>query len=105
MMTSASFALPDGEPGHYVHVVEVGASCSSCHTAHGMGSLSAYVSGERLVNFDVNVVGSNGTSPISYSHSANTCLLACHGYNHNADGTVSAIALTANSALNLAESR
>ena len=89
VMTNASFALPGAKAGHSVHVAEVGVSCSVCHTAHGMGSLSATISGERLVNFDVNVVAQNGTSPISYSHAGNTCVLTCHGTNHNADGTVS----------------
>jgi len=88
VMTNASFALPEGEAGHSVHVVEVGVSCSVCHTAHGMGSLSATITGERLVNFDVNVVAPNGASPISYSRPTNTCVLVCHGQSHNADGTV-----------------
>ena len=92
VMTSASFALPGGNAGHLLHVSQWGVSCSVCHTAHGMGSLSAEITGERLVNFDVNVVAPNGASPVSYSHPANTCVLACHGYNHNADGSVSAVA-------------
>ena len=94
VMTTASFSLPGGESGHLVHVSQVGASCSTCHTAHGMGSLSATISGERLVNFDANVVAPNGATAISYSHSTNTCVLACHGYNHNSDGTVSAMGQT-----------
>jgi hypothetical protein len=92
VMSNASFTLPNGNAGHFVHVAQLGASCSVCHTAHGMGSLSATITGERLVNFDVNVVGPNGTSPISYSHAGNTCVLACHGYNHNPDGTVAEVA-------------
>jgi hypothetical protein len=91
VMTSASFPISEGRAGHQLHVAEQGFSCSACHTAHGMGSLSATITGERLVNFDVNVVAPNGVSPISYNHPTNTCVLACHGYNHNADGTVSAI--------------
>jgi predicted CXXCH cytochrome family protein len=67
--------------------IEEGFSCSVCHAAHGMGSSSASISGERLVNFDVNVVAAN-TSPISYNRSTNTCVLACHGYYHNPDGSV-----------------
>lgn len=84
---------PTGQGGHFTHVSQQGVSCSVCHTAHGMGSLSANITGERMVNFDVSVVAPNGASPISYSHVANTCVLACHGYNHNSDGTVSAIPL------------
>ena len=69
------------------------AKCLECHTAHGMGSMSGNITGERMVNFDVNVVAPNGAAPISYSHAANTCTLACHGYNHNSNGTVTAIPL------------
>ncbi len=82
---------PTGKGGHYTHISGIGVSCSVCHTAHGMGSISATITGERLVNFDLNVVGANGTSPISYNHATNTCVLACHAYNHNSDGTVTAI--------------
>jgi predicted CXXCH cytochrome family protein len=82
---------------HSLHI-NAGFSCSVCHSAHGMGSVSTTVSGERLVNFDASVVAQNGTTPITYSHTAsatsnNTCILQCHGYNHNADGSVSAAAL------------
>jgi hypothetical protein len=70
-----------------------------------MGSLSATITGERLVNFDANVVAPNGASPVSYSHAANTCVLACHGYNHNADGTVSAIPLSASPMQNIVRPR
>ncbi|MFB3920961.1 MAG: cytochrome c3 family protein [Terriglobia bacterium] len=94
VMTSASFALPKA-PGHDLHVVQQGVSCSVCHTAHGMGSLSADITGERMVNFDLNVVAPNGASPASYSHPTNTCVLACHGFNHNPDGSVSAIGAVA----------
>lgn len=79
---------PTGKGGHFTHISEQGASCSVCHTAHGMGSLSPSVTGERMVNFDLNVVAPNTTSPISYNHTTNTCVLACHGYYHNSDGTV-----------------
>jgi hypothetical protein len=94
IMTNGSFGLSNGKIGHVVHVSEQGFSCSTCHTAHGMGSVSANISGERLVNFDVNVVAPNGASPVSYNHQTKTCVLACHGYNHNADGTVAVFALS-----------
>ena len=72
--------------GHTNHVVTDGFSCSVCHTAHGMGSTSATISGERLVNFDVNVVAPNGTTPITYSYNGgnDSCTLTCHGVAHNA---------------------
>ena len=74
---------------HSNHVSQDGFSCSVCHTAHGMGSISPSVSGERLVNFDANVVGQNNGAPISYNRSSNTCVLTCHQTAHNADGTTS----------------
>jgi hypothetical protein len=51
-----------------------------------MGSTSATISGERLVNFDVNVVAPNGTTPITYSYNggSDSCTLTCHGVAHNA---------------------
>jgi hypothetical protein len=49
-----------------------------------MGAQNGSVSGERLVNFDVNVVGPNGTAPISYNQATNSCTLACHGHVHTA---------------------
>lgn len=80
LITNSSFS----EHGRHI---EDGFSCSVCHVAHGMGSSSANISGERLVNFDANVVAAN-TSPISYNRSTNTCVLACHGSYHNSDGSV-----------------
>ncbi len=71
---------------HAQHIND-GFSCSVCHTAHGMGSTSANVSGERLVNFDANVVAPNGTSPISYSRATNSCVLTCHGEAHSSGAT------------------
>jgi len=75
---------------HAYHI-NAGFSCSTCHTAHGMGGTSATISGQRLVNFDVNVVGQNGATPITYNRTANTCVLACHAAAHNANGSVTAM--------------
>ncbi len=70
-------------PGHATHVGTDGLSCSACHTAHGLGSTSATISGQRLVNFDVNVVASNGATPITFQESPQpTCTLTCHGHAH-----------------------
>jgi len=77
---------------HSNHISQDGFSCSTCHTSHGMGSISPTVSGERLVNFDSNVVGQNNGAPISYNRSSNTCTLTCHQVAHNADGTISSAA-------------
>ncbi len=72
---------------HSTHI-NAGFSCSTCHTAHGMGAVTGAISGERMVNFDLTVVGPNGASAISYNRSTNTCTLTCHTYKHNPDGTV-----------------
>lgn len=72
---------------HFNHI-NAGFTCSTCHTAHGMGGRNANISGERLVNFDVNVVAQNGGFPISYNRAANTCALLCHGVAHNSNGTI-----------------
>ena len=66
---------------HARHIND-GFSCSTCHTAHGMGAISPGISGERLVNFDINVVAPNGTNPISYSRATNSCSLTCHNQAH-----------------------
>jgi predicted CXXCH cytochrome family protein len=66
---------------HSQHINQ-GFSCSVCHTAHGMGGQNANVSGERMVNFDINVVAANGSKPISYNRSTGSCSLVCHGRAH-----------------------
>jgi predicted CXXCH cytochrome family protein len=75
---------------HSAHI-NAGFTCSTCHTAHGMGAVSGTISGERMVNFDVNVVAPNGGLPISFNRAANTCVLVCHQAAHNANGTVTAL--------------
>jgi hypothetical protein len=77
---------------HKAHIND-GFSCSTCHVAHGMGAINGKISGERMVNFDVNVVGSNASQPISYNRGANTCVLVCHATAHNADGSIGTPAL------------
>lgn len=72
---------------HHADHINAGLSCSTCHTAHGMGAASGTISGERLINFDLNVVAPNG-GPISYNRAGNTCTLTCHQVAHNADGSV-----------------
>jgi len=66
---------------HARHIND-GFSCSVCHTGHGMGAASGTITGERLVNFDLNVVAPNGGAPISYSRATNSCGLVCHGHAH-----------------------
>jgi predicted CXXCH cytochrome family protein len=71
---------------HARHIND-GFSCSVCHTAHGMGSQAAMVSGERMVNFDLDVVAPNGKTPISYRRATDSCSLTCHGHAHNGIGS------------------
>jgi predicted CXXCH cytochrome family protein len=66
---------------HARHIND-GFSCSTCHTAHGNGGTSGGITGERLVNFDVNVVAANGGDPISYNRTTNSCSLTCHNHQH-----------------------
>jgi len=75
IMTNTSFS------NHADHINQ-GVSCSVCHSAHGMGGTNANVSGERLVNFDIQVVAPNGGTPIAYNRASNTCTLTCHGQTH-----------------------
>ncbi|HEX8815050.1 MAG TPA: cytochrome c3 family protein [Terriglobales bacterium] len=73
---------------HYLHI-NAGFTCSTCHTAHGVGGTNPNIGGQRLVNFDANVVAPNGAMPISYNQGANTCALVCHETAHNPNGSVS----------------
>ncbi len=73
---------------HHGDHINAGFSCSVCHTAHGMGARSGTISGERLVNFDINVVAPNAGTPVSYSRATNTCTLVCHNVAHNQDGSI-----------------
>jgi predicted CXXCH cytochrome family protein len=85
VMSNASFSQ------HQSHI-NAGFSCSVCHTAHGIGGVDPNISGQRLVNFDVNVVAQNAAAPISYNRPMNTCTLTCHGTAHNANGSVAGAA-------------
>ena len=87
---AGSIMKPTGSWAPHSNHIDAGFTCSTCHTAHGMGATSGAIGGERLVNFDVNVVAPNGNSPISYNRTANTCVLVCHQTAHNADGTIAA---------------
>jgi predicted CXXCH cytochrome family protein len=83
--------------GHNPHVYADGFSCSTCHTAHGMGATSANPTGLRMVDFDINVVGQdtdpNGVRwPISYDSGAKTCVLMCHNTAHDPGGGIRQLA-------------
>jgi predicted CXXCH cytochrome family protein len=74
---------------HFRHIND-GFSCSACHAAHGAGSQGSNVSGERLINFDVNVVAPSGAAPVSYSRATNSCTLTCHNHQHGKSGNTAA---------------
>jgi hypothetical protein len=80
----ASTASSSQHPTH----INAGFSCSTCHTSHGMGASTGNVTGERMINFDLKVVGPNGATPVSYNRGTGTCALVCHGTVHNPNGTV-----------------
>jgi len=77
-----SIVINNGSFKEHARHINDGFSCSGCHTAHGMGSLVATLSGERMVNFDTNVVAPNGKNPISYERATSSCSLTCHGHAH-----------------------
>jgi hypothetical protein len=66
-------------PGHTSHI-QAGFSCSVCHSAHGVPAGTSGVTGKAMVNFDMNVVGSDNGLPVSYNGS--TCTLTCHQESH-----------------------
>jgi predicted CXXCH cytochrome family protein len=66
-------------PGHTMHIQQ-GFSCSVCHSAHGVPAGTSSVTGNGLVSFDMNVVGSNHGQPVSYNGSK--CTMVCHGHVH-----------------------
>lgn len=90
ILSNASF------PEHREHIGE-GFSCSVCHSAHGVpAGGSGAISGQRLVNFDVNVVRPyNGV--LAYAN--NTCTLTCHQEDHNGTGNVAPASGTVPSAV------
>lgn len=73
---------------HKNHVASDGFSCSTCHNPHGMSATSANPTGASMVDFDLNVVGRNGSFPISYDPGSNTCVLQCHNTAHDPGGSI-----------------
>jgi predicted CXXCH cytochrome family protein len=69
-------------PDHKRHVWDDGFSCSVCHNPHGMTATSSNPTGVRMVDFDLNAVGKNGTNDISYNQGTETCTLQCHNQAH-----------------------
>jgi predicted CXXCH cytochrome family protein len=70
-------------PGHSNHIKD-GFSCSVCHSAHGVPA-GGGLSGQGLINFDVNVVRPNN-GVLAYANK--TCTLTCHMQDHNGSSGV-----------------
>lgn len=71
-------------PTHERHIAK-GMSCSACHTAHGVPGGAAGLTGERLINFDLQVVAPF-QGVLSYSNG--TCTLTCHMMDHSSKGVL-----------------
>lgn len=69
-----------GQPaGHQFHIVDQKTACSTCHSSHGVQSVS------HLINFNTSYVtpASNGQlNYISRGNGSGTCTLMCHGKDH-----------------------
>jgi predicted CXXCH cytochrome family protein len=83
---------------HERHIAGVGSGpgagnlntpCNVCHDPHGVlpsGGIYGPHSGEKLINFDLNVVETNSAGLLYYESTgvyAGACYLSCHGKNHN----------------------
>jgi hypothetical protein len=69
--------------------IQLGISCSVCHSAHGVPGATASVmsDGSRLVNFDLKVVAPyDSTTPITWRNGS--CALTCHMAAHDGQGNV-----------------
>ena len=86
--------VANGSFSEHARHINDGFTCSTCHTSHGVGAQSGSISGERLVNFDISVVGSNGGAPITYSRAGNSCTLTCHNHAHGTSGGAAPVGKT-----------
>ena len=58
--------------------------CSVCHDPHGVSRVGTH-SGEKLINFDIDVVEPNNAGELYYASSgmfSGSCSLRCHGKEH-----------------------
>ncbi len=84
----ASVLNNESFPGHKSHVVDYRASCSACHTAHGIASGQGTSTGNtHLMNFDTLVVLPDaGTGRLEFRDTgrfSGECFLSCHGVSHS----------------------
>lgn len=75
---------------HTRHVVNVGASCSTCHDPHGISSTQGNTTNNtHLINFDTSIVLPNRSNELFYLDEGNQrgeCSLSCHGRDHRNRG-------------------
>ncbi len=80
------FQTDAGLPLHKLHVVDQRASCSACHSAHGVSLLAGSpTANAHLVDFDTSVVGATPAGQRSYlsrGPRSGSCALTCHGSVH-----------------------
>jgi cytochrome c553 len=71
-------------PEHRRHVVELRASCATCHNAHGsVANRSLIRFGEETIISGVSPSASTGRLAfVSDSAGSGTCYLTCHGWDH-----------------------
>lgn len=71
-------------PLHALHVTEVGASCATCHSAHGSPGNRALIGfGEETFIAGVGPSSSTGRLGfVSTSAGSGACFLSCHGVDH-----------------------
>lgn len=58
--------------------------CSVCHDPHGVSRVGSHT-GEKLINFDIDVVEPNNAGDLYYASTgmfSGTCSLSCHGKEH-----------------------
>jgi predicted CXXCH cytochrome family protein len=83
----SSILAGDSFTEHRRHIVDQRASCAVCHDAHGVPSDEGDPSThERLINFDLSIVGPEALSGqmefIHIGQDSGACSLNCHGENH-----------------------
>lgn len=69
---------------HSKHILEEGASCSTCHDPHGIQGGNS-TNNPSLINFDISIVGPSprtGTVRFSKMGRMDRCYLTCHGRSH-----------------------
>jgi predicted CXXCH cytochrome family protein len=71
-------------PQHGKHIVDIGASCATCHNGHGSVINRALIRfGEETYIGGVEPSSSNRLELVSIGPGSGACYLSCHGVNHD----------------------